>query len=96
MLLRQEGLLGTTGATVPVEEGSLQGAAPEAAPDSVPSEDYAIRIMNLVKQYGRKRSTVAVRRLYLGIPKNMLFCLLGPNGAGKVCSTVRGSPSWFW
>jgi ABC-2 type transport system ATP-binding protein len=45
----------------------------------------AIRISNLVKQYG---TVVAVESLSLSVPKGRMFGFLGPNGSGK--STTIG------
>lgn len=44
-----------------------------------------LRIVNLSKTF-RKRGTkdvLAVKQVYLEVPKNELLCLLGHNGAGK-------------
>jgi ABC-2 type transport system ATP-binding protein len=49
------------------------------------SNDPAIEILGLTKQFGR---SLAVKNLHLNIPRGCAFGLLGPNGAGK-STTLR-------
>jgi len=53
--------------------------------DSSPSQPLALRVHNLVKNYGEHR---AVDNLSFGIPTGEFFGFLGPNGAGK-STTIR-------
>ena len=51
-----------------------------------PTDNHpAIEIIGLTKRFGR---TLAVKNLYLKIPRGCAFGLLGPNGAGK-STTIR-------
>ena len=50
-----------------------------------PADDAAIRIENLVVDYGRKR---AVDGLDMVVPRGVVYGFLGPNGAGKT-STIK-------
>ena len=52
---------------------------------SVPEEGAAIRVEDLVVDYGRKR---AVDGLSMTVPRGSVYGFLGPNGAGKT-STIK-------
>ncbi|SPO27963.1 related to ATP-binding cassette, sub-family A [Ustilago trichophora] len=53
-----------------------------------PGSTPALKIKNLVKQYGKKESGLAVDGLDLEVPRGSITCLLGTNGSGK--STTIG------